>query len=90
MTKEERIERLQQYLDTCMDAMVRVRLENEDRDFVLEQTNQWLERAYSVIGYERFYLDDITTNEADDMSRMVLNVFNNCNCWERPFEGYED
>ena len=71
-------------------ALKKVRLENEDRDFVLEQTNQWLERAYSVIGYERFYLDDITTNEAGDMSRMVLNVFNNCNCWERPFEGYED
>jgi hypothetical protein len=73
-----------------MDAMVRIRLEHEDRDFVFEQTNQWLERAYTVIGYERFYIDDITTNEAGDMSRMVLNVFNNCNCWEKPFEGYED
>lgn len=94
MTKEERIEQLHQYLDTCMNAMVRVRLahegRDEDRDFVFEQTNYWLEKAYAVIGYERFYIDDITTNEAGDMSRMVRNVFDNCNCWEKPFEGYED
>lgn len=89
MTKKNRIEQLHQYLDYCMEIMVSTRKKNENREFVLQHTKEWLDVACAVISYERVFLGDITFDEADELIRMVTNVFDNCNNWDE-FEEYED
>lgn len=100
MTKKDRIEALQNYIDSQLWSMEHSR-KYADRqkdmnrkqkiEHVYDMTSFYQGRAQSVIQFVTIYEGlNLTQQETDDMYRIISNVFENCNDWSKEFEPYNE
>lgn len=100
MTKKERIEALNNYIDSQLWSMEHARkYADGQKDLNLKQkivrvhemTSYYQGRAIGVIQFATMYEGlNLTEQETDDMYRIIANVFENCNDWTKEFEPYNE